>query len=76
MNTVFSSAWQNQPLASETETQAGMETICAFYLLSLMINGLNVRQLNGDFLWLAFCLGLQTDSSNECGSYFILVINN
>ena len=49
MNTALASAWQNQPLASETEAQAVMETICAFYLLSLMINGLNVRQLNGDF---------------------------
>lgn len=26
-----------------------MEAICAFYLLSLMINDLNVRQLSGDF---------------------------
>lgn len=74
MNTALASAWQNQPLASETEAQAVMETICAFYLLSLMINGLNVRQLNGDILWLAFCLWLQTDSSNRRGSYFILAI--
>lgn len=49
MNTALASAWQNQPLISETEAQAVMETIWAFYLLSLMINGPKVRQLNGDF---------------------------
>lgn len=47
MNTALVSAWQNQSLASETEAQAVMEAICAFYLLSLMINGLSVRQLIG-----------------------------
>lgn len=47
MNTALVSAWQNQSLASETEAQAVMGTICAFYLLSLMINGLSVRQLTG-----------------------------
>lgn len=51
MDTAVASAWQNPPLASETEVQAVMETICAFYLLSLMINGLGVRQLNGDFFY-------------------------
>lgn len=44
MNTALVSAWQNLSLTSETEAQAVMEAICAFYLLSL-INGLSVRQL-------------------------------
>lgn len=47
MNTALVSAWQNQSLTSETEAQAVMEVICAFCLLSLMINGLSVRQLIG-----------------------------
>lgn len=51
MNIALASAWQNHPLASETEAQAVMETICALYLLSLMINDLSVRQLNGDFFF-------------------------
>lgn len=78
MNTALVSAWQNQSLTSETEAQAVMEAICAFCLLSLMINGLSVRQLigGGFYGWPFVCLWLQTDSSNMRGSYFILKINN
>lgn len=47
MNTALVSAWQNQLLTSETETQAVMKAISAFHLLSLMINGFSVRQLIG-----------------------------
>lgn len=47
MHTALVSAWQNQLLTSATEAQAVMEAISAFYLLSLMINGLSVRQLIG-----------------------------
>lgn len=56
-NTALVSAWQNQSLTSETEAQAVMEAICAFYLLSWMINGLSVRQLisRGFYGWPFVC---------------------
>lgn len=51
MNSALSAAWQYQPLASEKQGQAVMETICAYYFPSLMINALTGRQLNGDFFF-------------------------
>lgn len=51
MNSALAAAWQYQPLASEKQEQAVMETICAYYFSSLMINVLTGRQLSGDFLF-------------------------